>query len=264
MGVRGYLSAYDAARASSSGASTPCPAIRRTASSTPSSPRRRRPGTASGGSAAAAARCGTRWPTIPSSTRSTSAPATARRGRATSARRAAATTSFSRRSSRWIPTPGGSGGTTRPRPPRTGLHRHAAHHAGRAARGRKTRKVLMQAPKNGFFYVLDRVTGELISADKFRAGHVGQSRRHEDRTPGRDRDRELQPRDAPDRPGTARCAQLATDGLQSTTGLVYIRRCSRCSRLAVGGLQEDRQTRRRDMFWNPGIDWNTAIDTTRR
>ena len=28
-------------------------------------------------------------------------------------------------------------------------------------------KVLMQAPKNGFFYVLDRVTGELISANNF-------------------------------------------------------------------------------------------------
>ncbi len=33
--------------------------------------------------------------------------------------------------------------------------------------GGKTRKVLMQAPKNGFFYVLDRVTGELLSAEKF-------------------------------------------------------------------------------------------------
>jgi len=29
----------------------------------------------------------------------------------------------------------------------------------------RQRKVLMQAPKNGFFYVLDRVTGELISAE---------------------------------------------------------------------------------------------------
>jgi quinohemoprotein ethanol dehydrogenase len=29
------------------------------------------------------------------------------------------------------------------------------------------RKVLMQAPKNGFFYVLDRVTGQLISAEKY-------------------------------------------------------------------------------------------------
>ncbi|MEO6152706.1 MAG: PQQ-dependent dehydrogenase, methanol/ethanol family [Croceibacterium sp.] len=33
--------------------------------------------------------------------------------------------------------------------------------------GGRTRKVLMQAPKNGFFYVLDRATGELISAEKF-------------------------------------------------------------------------------------------------
>jgi quinohemoprotein ethanol dehydrogenase len=31
--------------------------------------------------------------------------------------------------------------------------------------GGKQRKVLMQAPKNGFFYVLDRETGELISAE---------------------------------------------------------------------------------------------------
>jgi quinohemoprotein ethanol dehydrogenase len=30
----------------------------------------------------------------------------------------------------------------------------------------KSRKVLMQAPKNGFFYVLDRETGKLISAEK--------------------------------------------------------------------------------------------------
>ena len=31
----------------------------------------------------------------------------------------------------------------------------------------KPRKVLMQAPKNGFFYVLDRTNGELISADNY-------------------------------------------------------------------------------------------------
>jgi len=31
----------------------------------------------------------------------------------------------------------------------------------------KLRSVLMQAPKNGFFYVLDRKTGELLAADKF-------------------------------------------------------------------------------------------------
>lgn len=31
----------------------------------------------------------------------------------------------------------------------------------------ETRKVIMQAPKNGFFYVLDRLTGELLSAEPF-------------------------------------------------------------------------------------------------
>jgi quinohemoprotein ethanol dehydrogenase len=33
--------------------------------------------------------------------------------------------------------------------------------------GGRERQVLMQAPKNGFFYVLDRATGELISAEPF-------------------------------------------------------------------------------------------------
>jgi quinohemoprotein ethanol dehydrogenase len=33
----------------------------------------------------------------------------------------------------------------------------------------RERKVLMQAPKNGFFYVLDRATGELLSAEPFAA-----------------------------------------------------------------------------------------------
>ncbi len=36
--------------------------------------------------------------------------------------------------------------------------------------GGKPRKVLMQAPKNGFFYVLDRTDGKLISAEKYVAG----------------------------------------------------------------------------------------------
>ena len=38
----------------------------------------------------------------------------------------------------------------------------------------KPRKVLLHAPKNGFFYVLDRITGEFISGDKYvKAGYLG-------------------------------------------------------------------------------------------
>jgi len=33
--------------------------------------------------------------------------------------------------------------------------------------GGRLRQVIMQAPKNGFFYVIDRATGELLSADKY-------------------------------------------------------------------------------------------------
>jgi quinohemoprotein ethanol dehydrogenase len=37
--------------------------------------------------------------------------------------------------------------------------------------GGRPRKVLFQAPKNGFFYVLDRTTGELLGADKYGAAN---------------------------------------------------------------------------------------------
>jgi quinohemoprotein ethanol dehydrogenase len=51
----------------------------------------------------------------------------------------------------------------------------------------KPRKVLMQAPKNGFFYVLDRETGELLSAEKF--SHVSWAT-HVDMKTGRPVERE--------------------------------------------------------------------------
>ena len=46
----------------------------------------------------------------------------------------------------------------------------------------KKRKVLMQAPKNGFFYILDRATGELLSAEKFTVANWAS---HIDMTTGR-------------------------------------------------------------------------------
>ncbi len=39
--------------------------------------------------------------------------------------------------------------------------------------GGHKRKVLMQAPKNGFFYVLDRITGELLSRPAVCESHLG-------------------------------------------------------------------------------------------
>jgi glucose dehydrogenase len=52
----------------------------------------------------------------------------------------------------------------------------------------KERKVLMQAPKNGFFYVIDRTNGQLISAKNFVpmnwASGVDMSHRPPDRKSG--------------------------------------------------------------------------------
>ena len=54
----------------------------------------------------------------------------------------------------------------------------------------RLRKVIMQAPKNGFFYVLDRETGELISAEKYVtvtwASHVDMETGRPVEVPGQD------------------------------------------------------------------------------
>ena len=170
-GVRGYVSAYDAA--------TGALAWRFFTRSRRSRARlrerddgrgRRGRGTASGGGSAAAAPSGIRWPTTRSSISFISAPATARRGTRVCAAPAAATICSCRRSSRCGPTtgayvwhyqttPGESWDYTATQPIVVAdLTLDGA-----------PRRVVMQAPKNGFFYVLDAATGKLISADKFAA-----------------------------------------------------------------------------------------------
>ncbi len=88
--------------------------------------------------------------------------------------------------------------------------------------GGRPRKVLMQAPKNGFFYVLDRATGELLSAEKF--VHVSWAT-HVDLTTGRPAERE----EASWSGGSARVSPAVVGGhnwfpmsFHPGTGLVYI------------------------------------------
>ncbi len=79
--------------------------------------------------------------------------------------------------------------------------------------GGRARKVLMQAPKNGFFYVLDRATGEFISAAAVHRHHMGDGRRSENRPADRITEcalLEARARQA----GTARRPQLAADVVQ--------------------------------------------------
>ena len=155
--------------ASSSGASTPCPAIRRRRSRTRPWRWPPRPGPANGGSSAAAAPCGTPSPTIRRATRSSSAPATAIRG-TTSIRSAGqgrqSVPLLDRRARRARPAT--TSGTTRSIPARPGTTtpRWTSSSPTSTIDG-KPRKVLMQAPKNGFFYVIDRTNGKLISAEPY-------------------------------------------------------------------------------------------------
>jgi quinohemoprotein ethanol dehydrogenase len=126
----------------------------------------------------------------------------------------------------------------------------------------KPRKVLMQAPKNGFFYVLDRATGELISADKYApvtwASHVDLKTGRPVETPEANYSRETR-LIVPAPFGAHNWHPMA---FNPKTGLVYIPAMQPMGIYALS--QEFKDTgryTRRDMFWNPGIDWNAFVDT---
>ena len=126
----------------------------------------------------------------------------------------------------------------------------------------KPRKVLMQAPKNGFFYVLDRQSGKLISADKYApvtwASHVDLATGRPVETPEASYARET--RIIVPAPYGAHNWQPMSFSPQ--TGLVYIPAEQPTGIYAPPQewLKTGHYTRR-DMFWNPGIDWNTFLDT---
>lgn len=86
----------------------------------------------------------------------------------------------------------------------------------------KARKVLLHAPKNGFFYVLDRVTGKLISAGKFADNVTWAS--HIDPVSGRPVENPSARYDTPQTvwPGTMGAHSWAPMSVSEKTGLAYI------------------------------------------
>ena len=88
--------------------------------------------------------------------------------------------------------------------------------------GGRSRKVLMQAPKNGFFYVLDRESGELLSAEKY---SVATWASHVDLATGRPVERpeaHWSKRSAMVSPGVAGAHNWHPMAYSPQTGLVYI------------------------------------------
>ncbi len=125
----------------------------------------------------------------------------------------------------------------------------------------KTRKVLMQAPKNGFFYVLDRETGQLISADKYApvtwASQVDMKTGRPVETAEANYSRETR-LIVPAPFGAHNWHPMA---FNPQTGLVYIPAMQPTGIYTLS--EEFKKTGnfpRRDMFWNPGIDWNTWLN----
>ena len=111
------------------------------------------------------------------------------------------------------------------------------------------RKVIMQAPKNGFFYVLDRATGEFISAEAYVpitwATHVDP----ETGRPVEDPSAHYLDQTQVVRPGPAGGHNWHPMAYNPNTGLVYIPTVE--NRLAY--------TQEQDFEYNPDT-WNTSID----
>ena len=117
--------------------------------------------------------------------------------------------------------------------------------------GGRPRKVLMQAPKNGFFYVLDRQTGELLSAEAYTKISWAKG---VDKTTGRPiEDPAARYRDSVNflQPGPLGGHNWQPMSFNPQTGLVYIP-----AQEPFFAYAQDKKFQ-----YKPGA-WNTAIDFT--
>ncbi|MEJ2028040.1 MAG: hypothetical protein P8X52_11535, partial [Limibacillus sp.] len=117
--------------------------------------------------------------------------------------------------------------------------------------GGRQRKVIMQAPKNGFFYVLDRATGEFLSAEKYTlvtwASHVDPETGRPVEAPGMRYDGG-QP--AVTFPGFMGGHNWQPMSYSPLTGLVYIP-----AQQTLAVYAHDAEFSFRPGFYNTGIDW---------
>ncbi len=118
----------------------------------------------------------------------------------------------------------------------------------------KTRKVIMQAPKNGFFYVLDRATGEFLSARKYTrvtwASHVDQETGRPVEAPGVRYDSGVP---AVIFPGSQGGHNWHPMSYSPDTGLVYIP-----AQQNLGVYADEVDFSHKPGFYNTGVDWTKA------
>ncbi|MEH6581724.1 MAG: PQQ-dependent dehydrogenase, methanol/ethanol family [Halioglobus sp.] len=116
------------------------------------------------------------------------------------------------------------------------------------------RKVIMQAPKNGFFYVLDRITGEFISAQAYGnvtwASHVDPATGRPVETPGARYENEP----APTFPAPYGAHNWHPMSYNPDAGLVYIP-----AQDVPHVYAQDKEFRHRPGYWNTGTDALPAL-----
>lgn len=124
----------------------------------------------------------------------------------------------------------------------------------------QTRKVIMQAPKNGFFYVLDRVTGEFISAKNFVpvtwATHIDQETGRPVEVPGV---RYFEKEPVFQLPGSLGAHNWMPMSYSPETGLVYIP--AQETPWVYGDLADYKYT---PGVWNTGTNFQFAMLPTDR
>src|SRR6185312_13668468 len=120
--------------------------------------------------------------------------------------------------------------------------------------GGRQRKVLMQAPKNGFFYVLDRITGELLSAQPY--AKVTWAKGVDMKTGRPIETKQARYGDQAEQqwPGPGGAHNWQPMSFNPGTGLVYIPAVE-SSFLYV----RERDFSRQRGFWNMGIDLSAAF-----
>ncbi len=112
----------------------------------------------------------------------------------------------------------------------------------------RVRQVIMQAPKNGFFYVLDRATGELISAEKYApatwASHVDMATGRPVETPNADHSAEARST----RPAPFGGHNWQPMAYNEAAGLVYIPAMENLATYSTA----------QQFAYRPGGHWNTG------
>ncbi len=123
----------------------------------------------------------------------------------------------------------------------------------------RQRKVIMQAPKNGFFYVLDRITGELLSADPY-AKQINWAKGIDLKTGRPIENPEARFPDGPAlvSPGPGGAHNWHPMSFNPATGLVYIPG-QESSFTYVRDPKFTFEKNRRAMPWNTGVDFSAAF-----